>query len=68
MAQIDNQFQVRKQGADRVRIGTSASGPILGEVTVEQALNLAAWVIALCDPGQEQIDKLVDDIVMERKT
>lgn len=32
------------------------------EITKDQALNLAAWLIALADPGQERFERFLEAI------
>ena len=36
--------------------------PVVGEITRDQALNLAAWIVAVADPEGEDFRKLLEEV------
>jgi len=55
--------------SNRFQVGTNASGTVIRIhafnqlVTFADALNLAAWLVALADPARAQFDPLLDSIL-----
>lgn len=52
-----NEFMVSVAG-DKIAILAPPRGPI----TKEQALRLAAWIVALADPSMKRFEMLLDEV------
>lgn len=61
MTDTSNQFRVRG-GPREFWFETNTASPILVKLDLGQALNLAAWLQALADPGGEEIARMVREI------
>jgi hypothetical protein len=59
---------------NRFMVGASASSPSriqvarppLGSISREEALNLAAWLVAMTDPARQEFDALLKAVLGEK--
>jgi hypothetical protein len=54
-----NKFCVQQVGSLGIRIGHPRPGKI---ISTDDALNLAAWLVAIADPTGEQFPKVLDAV------
>ena len=55
---IDNKFMVAARGTGAVLI----MNPPRGDITVDDALVLAAWLVAIADPLEDKFPKVLEAV------